>query len=77
MKKTSIYIEPELDIALSDLARRDGVSKASVVRRALRREIDIEGDARPPLVGIGVFEGPGDLSQNVDRHLRETGFGTD
>ncbi len=77
MKKTSIYLEPELDVALSDIARRDGVSKASVVRRALRREIDIEGDARPRVVGIGVFKGPGDLSQNVDRYLRETGFGTD
>jgi hypothetical protein len=77
MKKTSIYIEPDLDIALSDVARRDGVSKASVVRRAIQREVDRAEDARPRITGIGVFNGPGDLSSNVDRYLRETGFGED
>jgi hypothetical protein len=26
---------------------------------------------------VGIFSGPGDLSSNVDKYLRETGFGED
>ena len=36
MKRLQISLEPELDDQLEDKARRDGVSKAEVVRRSLR-----------------------------------------
>ena len=73
MKKTSVYLEPELDHALDRLAATRGVSKAEVIRAALRdaaRHVE-----RPRISGIGVARGPGDVADNVDRHLAETGFG--
>lgn len=74
MKKTTVYLEPELDVALGRLAAREGVTKAEVIRRALAAAIrDAE---RPHLRSIGVGAGPGDVTDDVDAHLRETGFGT-
>lgn len=73
MRKTTVYLEPELDRALARLAARDGISKAEVIRRALReatREVK-----RPKIRAIGVGRGPGDVADDVDRHLAETGFG--
>lgn len=73
MKKTSLYLEPELDDALRRLADQRGVTKAEVIRQALRAAVP---EARRPRVSaIGVAEGPGDVAGDVDRHLRETGFG--
>ncbi len=73
MRKTSIYIEPEVDIALARRAAREGTTKAEVVRNALR-------DAARGSLGVkprarGVFAGPEDLARNVDEHLAATGFG--
>ena len=71
MKKTSLYLEPELDRALDQLAARDGVSKAEAIRTALRKAVaDVP---RPHITAIGVGEGPGDVADNVDRYLE--GFG--
>jgi hypothetical protein len=74
VKKTSIYLEPELDRALARLARERGITKAEVIRRALA---DAVGPSRRPrLRAIGVIaEGPTDVSENVDRYL--AGFGED
>ncbi len=36
MKRLQISLEPELDEQLGQIARRDGVSKAEVVRRSLK-----------------------------------------
>ena len=73
MKKTSVYLEPELDRALERLAAHDGITKAEAIRRALRRET--ARVSRPRVRAIGVGEGPGDVAADIDRHLRETGFG--
>ena len=73
MKKTTLYLEPELDLALGRLAARRGVSKAEAIRTALRAATD--DVARPRIRAIGVTRGPGDVADNVDRHLAETGFG--
>jgi len=73
MKKTTLYLEPELDRALDRLAAQEGVSKAEAIRGALReatRRVE-----RPRIGAIGVVRGPGDVADHVDRHLRETGFG--
>lgn len=73
MKKTTLYLEPELDHALGRLAADQHVSKAEVIRAALREATrDVE---RPRITAIGVAKGPGDVADDVDRHLAETGFG--
>lgn len=73
VKKTTIYLEPELDRALGRLAARRHVSKAEVIRTALRDAASrIE---RPRIGAIGLVHGPGDVADSVDRHLAETGFG--
>lgn len=73
MKKTSIYLEPELDRAMGVLASREGVTKAEAIRRALARAV--AEAPQPRITAVGVGEGPGDVAGEVDRHLAETGFG--
>ena len=73
MKKTTLYLEPDLDLAVGRLAASRGVSKAEAIRTALRAATD--DVARPRITAIGVAHGPGDVADNVDRHLAETGFG--
>lgn len=73
MKKTSIYLEPELDLALSRRAAVAGITKAELIRETLRAALG--GSTQPRLQAIGVGEGPGWISQDIDRALRESGFG--
>jgi predicted transcriptional regulator len=73
VKKTSVYLEPELDRAVARLAEAEGITKAEAIRRALLAAV--EDRPRPRIRAIGVGEGPGDVSSDVDRHLRETEFG--
>lgn len=75
MKKTTVYLEPELDHALGRLAAKRRVSKAEVIRVALREAaMHVE---RPRITGIGLAHGPGDVADNIDRHLAETSFGSE
>jgi hypothetical protein len=73
MKKTSIYLEPEVDVALARRAAAEGTTKAELIRQALRdaagRSLRVKPKAR------GVFEGPADLASRVDEHLDRSGFG--
>lgn len=73
MKKTSVYLEPEIDRALDRLARAQGISKAEAIRRALQEAV--RHAERPRISAIGVGAGPADVADDVDRHLEETGFG--
>jgi predicted transcriptional regulator len=73
VNKTSVYLEPELDRAVERLAERRGLSKAEVIRRALRDAV--AGERRPRISAIGVGDGPGDVADDVDRHLAQTSFG--
>ena len=73
MKKTSVYLDPDLDRAVARLAEQEGITKAEAIRRALLAAV--EDRPRPRIRAIGVGRGPSDLSADVDRHLRETGFG--
>ena len=72
MKKTSIYLEPELDLALTRRAASVGVTKAELIREALRQAV---GHRRPRIRAIGVGAGPGDVSSDVDAALERTGYG--
>jgi hypothetical protein len=73
MKKTSIYLDPEVDRALDLRAGMEGTTKAALIRGALAAAAVPAMHPRPS--ACGVFSGPGDLSRDVDRYLAETGFG--
>jgi hypothetical protein len=72
MKKTSIYLEPELDLGLARVARERGVAKAELIRRSLRRVV--EESPQPRITAIGFIadeDGPTDISVNHDKYLAE------
>jgi len=73
MKKTSIYIEPEVDVALARRAADESTTKAEVIRNALRAAAADSIRVKPK--GRGAFSGPADLAENADDYLRESGFG--
>ncbi len=73
MKKTSLYIDPEVDRALARRAAAEGITKAELVRRVLAATVAERPRPRPR--ARGVFEGARDLGSGADRHLAETGFG--
>ena len=73
MKKTSIYIEPDVDIALTRKAAEQGTTKADLIRRALRNAA--AGSLRVKPSARGAFAGPADLAKNADEHLASSGFG--
>lgn len=74
MKKTTVYLDESVDRAMARLAKEQGVTKAEVIRRALA--VAASRAERPRITAIGVGHGPGDVADDVDRHLEETGFGT-
>ncbi len=51
MKRLQILIEPELDDALERQARLEGTSKAALIRRFVRSQLD----ALPPLATDPLF----------------------
>jgi hypothetical protein len=73
VKKTSIYIEPDVDVALSRRAALEGTTKAALIRSALRAAAQDSLRVRPR--ARGVFAGPADLAETVDERLAESGFG--
>jgi hypothetical protein len=73
MKKTSIYIEPDVDVALGRRDAAEGTTKAELIRQALRDAAG--GSLRVKPRARGVFRGPADLAAHADKHLTESGFG--
>jgi predicted transcriptional regulator len=73
VKKISIYIDPEVDRALARRAAAQGTTKPALIREALAQAGAAGALARRP--AAEVFDGPGDLSHDVDGHLARTGFG--
>ena len=67
MKRLQISLEPELDGALGAEARRQGVSKAALIRRWIRERVTqlppIEDDPLWELVGVA---GPDVESEEID-----------
>jgi hypothetical protein len=74
MKKTTVYLDESLDLAIGRLASAQGITKAEAIRRALA--VAAERAERPRITAIAVGRGPGDVADDIDRHLAETGFGT-
>ena len=72
LKKTSLYLDPDVDRGLARIAARQGVTKAEAIRQILARAVAAE-PARPRITAIGLAEGPGDVVDNIDKYLE--GFG--
>jgi hypothetical protein len=73
MKKTSIYIESDVDVALERRAAAEGTTKAELIRQALRDAAGASLRVKPR--ARGVFKGPRDLASRVDEHLAGSDFG--
>jgi hypothetical protein len=69
VKKTSVYLDPGLDIELARVARADGITKAELIRRVLRNTVDARPRPRLTAIGAGESDGPGDISVNHDKYL--------
>ena len=74
MKKTSLYLDPDLDEALARRAADEGLTKAEFIRRTLAGAMQKPRRPKPQAVGIVNSGRPG-VSENVDAFLAETGFG--
>jgi hypothetical protein len=52
VKKTSLYLEPELDDALARRAADEGITKAELIRRTLTGAVQRPPRVKPQAVGI-------------------------
>jgi ribbon-helix-helix CopG family protein len=76
LKKTSIYLDEDLDHGLARKAAEEGMTKAEYIRRTLSNSVEKPRRPKPKAIGI-IDGGPTDVSENVDKYLAETGFGED
>lgn len=74
MKRTTIYLEPELELRLKMEGLRRKQPMASLVREAVQAYLAREPAAGPP--GAGAFaSGRADTADRAEAVLSETGFG--
>lgn len=74
MRRTTIYLEPELEVLLKLEARRQKRPMAELIREAVRTYVTREPRKGPP--GAGEFaSGRADTAERADDVLAETGFG--
>jgi hypothetical protein len=73
VKKTSLYIEEELDRALARRAAEEELTKAELIRRVLAGAVGRARRPKPQAVGIASSGRP-DLASRDEDHLAE-GFG--
>ncbi len=74
MKKTSLYIDDEVDRALAVRAAAEGVTKAELIRLTLGAAVATPTRIRPKAVGI-VSDGKPSIARDIDAYLASTGFG--
>lgn len=70
-KPIQIYIEPQQDYVLANLAMSKGISKAEIIRESLDRylrEIPLEDDPAIGLIGLG-NSSKRNLSEQHDTYL--------
>lgn len=66
-KKTSIYLEEELDQALAARAAEEGISKAEFIRRNLQNAV---ARSQRPRLSVGLFAaGPPVWAKDLDHEL--------
>jgi hypothetical protein len=58
LKKTSIYLDEELDAALARRAAEEGITKAEFIRRTLAAVVQRPQRPRPQAVGFEDAERP-------------------
>lgn len=76
MKRTTIYLEPELEARLKAETLRQKRSMAELVREALSEYLQRSQPAPPP--GAGAFaSGEQDTADRAEELLAETGFGAE
>lgn len=75
MKRTTIYLDPELEILLKLEMRRQKRPMAELVREAIEAYVTRERHEPPPGAG-GFRSGRTDTAEQVDTVLADTGFGT-
>lgn len=74
MKRTTIYLEPELEVLLKIEMLRQGRPMAVLVREAVQAYVTREPRRAPP--GAGEFSsGRTDTASRAEELLSETGFG--
>ena len=74
MKRTTLYLEPDLEIRLKLEAMKRKKPMAEVIREALRAYFEQKPQAIPP--GAGAFEsGHVDTAERAEELLGESGFG--
>lgn len=74
MKRTTLYLEPDLEVSLKLEAMRNNKPMAEIVREALRAYLEKRTRKLPP--GEGEFDsGHQDTATRVDEVLAESGFG--
>ena len=67
MKRTTIFIEPQLERELQALARRSGRPMAAIVREAVARYVAADKERRPARPGF-VASGRSGRSDIAERH---------
>jgi hypothetical protein len=74
MKRTTLYLDPELEVLLKLEMLRQGRPMAEIVREAVQAYVTREVREAPP--GAGEFaSGRRDTASSVDDALEETGYG--
>ncbi len=75
MRRTTIYLEPELDVLLRLEMLRLKRPMAAIVREAVRTYVTREPRQAPP--GAGAYSsGRTDTAERAEEILAQTGFGT-
>ena len=74
MKKTSLYLDPDLDEALARRAADEGLTKAEFIRRTLAAAMQRPKRPKPH---VGVFRSTDGLSVRRDWDTLMKGFGED
>lgn len=74
MKKTSLYIDDEVDRALAVRAAAEGVTKAELIRLTLGAAVAAQARVKPRAVAL-VEDGQPSIARDIDAFLESTGFG--
>jgi hypothetical protein len=74
VKKTSLYLDPDLDEALARRAADEGLTKAEFIRRTLAGAMSRPPRAKPEAVAL-VRDGKQSVARDIDAYLAATGFG--
>jgi hypothetical protein len=74
VKKTSLYLDPDLDEALARRAADEGLTKAEFIRRTLAGAVQKPRRVKP---SVGVFRSTDGLSVRRDMDRMMKGFGGD